>query len=216
MEGDSSGSSGKTPGNACSETEGAHGGEGQESRGAITRLLERMGAGDAEAFEALVPLVYDELRQIAHAHLRRLRPGRTLDTTSLVNEAYLKLAGGRGVGYANRSHFFAVASSSMRQILVDHARYLSREKRGGAQPTLQLDDESAALLVHDADQFLDLDRALDRLAERSPRQVRIIECRYFAGLTADETAEALGIGRRTVYRDWLQAKAWLRSELEEE
>lgn len=186
----------------------------QSGGGDITQLLRRFADGDSDAFDRLVPLVYEDLRQIAHRQLRRLRPGRTLDTTGLVHEAYLKLIGSRAADWNDRSHFFAVAAAAMRQILVDHARYLTRAKRGGNEPNLEL-DESRLRLVDDASELLDLDHALERLARSEPRQVRVIECRYFAGFTVDETAAALGVARRTVHRDWLQAQAWLRQELGE-
>ncbi len=185
----------------------------ESSHEAITTLLKRYASGEREAFDQLVPLVYTDLRKIARLQLRRMRPGRTLETTGLVNEAYLKLLDAGRVDWNDRDHFFAVAASAMRQILIDHARYLTREKRGGQLPTLQLDDV-AHVLAHDAQDLLDLDRALERLAERNPRLVRVVECRYFAGLTGDETAAALGVGRRTVHRDWLHARAWLRAELD--
>ncbi|HVS16916.1 MAG TPA: ECF-type sigma factor [Thermoanaerobaculia bacterium] len=180
--------------------------------GAITQLLLRYAEGDQGAFDRLVPLVYGDLREIARIQLRRLRPGSTLDTTGLVHEAYLRLVGQRGANWRSRAHFFAVAATAMRQILIDHARYLTRLKRGGELPTLALDENTDAIAT-DARELLDLDLALDKLALEHPRQVRIVECRYFAGLTADETATALGIGRRTVHRDWLKARAWLRREL---
>ena len=126
-----------------------------------------------------------------------MRPGRTLDTTGLVNEAYLKLVDAGSIAWNDRNHFFAVAASAMRQILIDHARYLTRDKRGGQQPTLPIADFEN-ILAHDARDLLDLDRALERLARLNPRLVRVVECRYFAGLTGEETAAALGIGRRTV------------------
>ena len=183
--------------------------------GAITSLLRRYADGDQQAFDRLVPLVYRDLHEIASQQLRRLRPGRTLETTGLVHEAYLKLVdGARGgkIAWNDRHHFYAVAAAAMRLILIDHARYLTRTKRGGDQPTLQL-DEQTQVLAHDARDLIDLDRALEKLAAEHPRLVRVVECRYFAGLTGQETAAALGIGRRTVHRDWLHAQAWLRREL---
>lgn len=181
-------------------------------RGDITQLLRRYAEGDRRAFDRLVQLVYGDLHKIARGQLRRLRPGRTLDTTGLVHEAWVKLVDQRQVDWHDRNHFFAVAATAMRQVLIDHARYLTREKRGGRQPTEQLDERTTALAL-DADSLLDLDLALDKLAESHPRQVRVVECRYFAGLSGEETAAALGIARRTVHRDWLQARVWLRRRL---
>lgn len=180
--------------------------------GPITQLLQDYRDGDPDAFGKLVPLVYDDLRGIARLQLRRLRPGQTLETTGLVHEAYLRLVGHDGPGWQHRGHFFAVAASAMRQILIDHARYLSREKRGGGAEVLPLDERLVGLESH-AKELIDLDIALEKLAEVDARQVRIVECRYFAGLTVEETAAALEVGTRTVEREWLKAKLWLRGEL---
>jgi RNA polymerase sigma factor (TIGR02999 family) len=178
----------------------------------ITQLLQDYRDGDPGAFGRLVPLVYDDLRKIARLQLRRLRPGQTLETTGLVHEAYLRLVGYEGKGWEHRGHFFAVAASAMRQILIDHARYLSRDKRGGGAGVLPLDERLVGIVGH-AKELIDLDIALDKLAAIDARQVRIVECRYFAGLTVEETAAALDIGKRTVEREWLKAKLWLRGEL---
>ncbi len=180
--------------------------------GAITQLLQDHRDGDASAFGRLVPLVYDDLRRLAKVQLRRLRPGETLDTTALIHEAYLRLVDQQQSRWNHRSHFFAVAATAMRQILIDHARYLARDKRGGGAQVLPL-EEAIAGSQDEALGLIELDLALKKLAADHPRQVQVVECRFFVGLTAGETAEALGVGLRTVERDWLKAKAWLRDEL---
>ncbi|MCH9652002.1 MAG: sigma-70 family RNA polymerase sigma factor [Deltaproteobacteria bacterium] len=178
----------------------------------ITRILELLSDGEEGAFERLVPLVYDDLRRIARGHLRRGPSGRTLGATGVVHEAYLKLAGQAGAGWQNRSHFFAVAARAMRQVIIAYARRGSAAKRGGKEVPVTLDEERIAV-EQQADSLLDLERALERLAERDERLVRTVECRYFAGLSEEETAEALGTSLRTVQRDWARARAWLREEL---
>ena len=180
--------------------------------GAITRLLQSYRDGDEEAFGRLVPLVYGDLRQIARIQLRRLRPGQMLETTGLIHEAYLRLVDQKQADWQHRGHFFAVAATAMRQILIDHARTMSRDKRGGGVEPLPLDERLVGLTDH-AQELIDLDLALDKLAAVDARQVRVVECRYFAGLTVEETATALEIGKRTVEREWLKAKSWLRREL---
>jgi RNA polymerase sigma factor (TIGR02999 family) len=178
----------------------------------ITTQLRAWHAGDPSARESLFPLVYDELRRIAHRQLRRERPGHTLDTTALVHEAYLKLAGPTSQDWANRSHFFAVAATAMRRILVDYARRYRTEKRGAAPRRVSLTD---TMLVAEerADTLLAVDEALLELARLDPRLSRVVECRFFAGLTEDETAEILGVTSRTVRRDWTKAKGWLHRTL---
>jgi RNA polymerase sigma-70 factor (ECF subfamily) len=180
--------------------------------GAITRLLQSYRDGDVEAFGKLVPLVYGDLRQIARIQLRRLRPGQMLETTGLIHEAYLRLVDQKQADWKHRGHFFAVAATAMRQILIDHARTMSRDKRGGGVEALPLDERLVGL-ADQAQELIDLDLALDKLASVDARQVRVVECRYFAGLTVEETATALEIGKRTVEREWLKAKSWLRREL---
>jgi RNA polymerase sigma factor (TIGR02999 family) len=182
------------------------------AEGAITQLLHNHRNGDENAFGKLVPLVYEDLRQIARLQLRRLRPGQALQTTGLVHGAYLRLVDQREADWKHRGHFFAVVSTAMRQILIDHARYLSRDKRGGGAEVPPLDEQLVGL-SGPAQELLDLDLALDKLAAVEARQVRVVECRYFAGLTVEETAAALEIGKRTVEREWLKAKSWLRREL---
>jgi RNA polymerase sigma factor (TIGR02999 family) len=180
--------------------------------GAITQLLQSYRDGDESAFEKLVSLVYGDLRQIARIQLRRLRSGQTLGTTGLIHEAYLRLVGQKQAHWEHRGHFFAVAATAMRQILIDHARTMSREKRGGGVEALPLDERRVGLVDH-AQELIDLDLALVKLAAVDARQVRVVECRYFAGLTVEETAAALDVGKRTVEREWLKAKSWLRGEL---
>jgi RNA polymerase sigma factor (TIGR02999 family) len=180
----------------------------------ITDLLAAHRDGDAEALSRLVPIVYEDLRKIARRQLRGARPGQTLDTTALVHEAYLRLVDQTRTPWNDRAHFFAVAARAMRHILVDYARNRSAAKRGGGIPPLPLDEgrEGAASAV-DAETLLAIDRALETLSKLDPRLPQVVECRFFAGLTEDETAEALGVSLRTVQRDWMRARAWLREEL---
>lgn len=184
-----------------------------ESTGVITDLLLAHSRGDGEAFSRLVPLVYDDLRRIARRSLRRSWGERTIDTTGLVHEAYLKLVDQTRAGYRDRSHFFAVAARAMRQILVDEARRRSAGKRGGGVTSITLEEERHGGISTDADWLLSLEEALESLARLDPRLPRIVECRFFAGLSEEETAEALGVSTRTVQRDWMRAKAWLREEM---
>ena len=185
----------------------------------ITRLLIAWRAGDEDALDQLFPRVYEELRHIAHRHLRREREGHTLSTTALVNEAYLKLVDQTRAQWTDRAHFFAVAARVMRRILVDYARRHQAKKRGGGTGPLTLDDEAvgSATLVADerAEMLLALDDALKRLAEVDERLSKVVECRFFGGLTEEETADALSITARTVRRDWVKAKGWLHQALRE-
>jgi RNA polymerase sigma factor (TIGR02999 family) len=181
-------------------------------RGEVTRLLSAYGGGDREAFGKLVPLVYEDLRRIARRHLGRGRRGETLDTTSLVHEAYLKLVDQKQASYENRGHFFAVSAIAMRQVIIAHARRHAASKRGGGQRAVTLDEERIAV-DEQAEQLLELDDALNRLAARDERLGRVVECRFFAGLSEEETAEAMGVSLRTAQRDWMRARAWLREEL---
>jgi len=175
----------------------------------VTELLLAHGRGEAGAFGRLMPLVYDDLRRAARAQLRRRAGTPSLDTTGLVHEAYLRLVDERRAGWQNRGHFLAVSAMAMRQILVDHARARGRGKRGGNAPHESIEPASVAV-QHDAEQMLVLDDALSKLAAEDERLVRLVECRHFAGYTEQETAEALGTSLRTVQRDWLKARAWLR------
>ena len=178
----------------------------------ITAQLQAWGAGEPSARERLFPLVYDELRRIAHRQLRRERSGHTLDTTALVHEAYLRLASPVSQDWKDRSHFFAVAAIAMRRILVDYARRYRTSKRGDAPRRVSLTD---TLLVAEAraDTLLAVDEALTELARIDPRLSRVVECRFFAGLTEEETAGILGVTARTVRRDWTKAKGWLHRTL---
>ncbi|MGD8376707.1 MAG: sigma-70 family RNA polymerase sigma factor [Acidobacteriota bacterium] len=182
------------------------------SADAITRLLAAHRAGDEEALKQLVPLVYADLQLLARRQLAGRRSGHTLNTTGLVHEAYLKLADAQGSAWSDRGHFFAVASLAMRQIIVDHARHYRAKKRGGSQPIRSLDSVEIAI-EDEADAILELDQALAGLGELDPRLPRVVECRFFAGLTAEETARALDVSKKTVDRDWKRARAWLRRAL---
>ena len=177
----------------------------------LTELLLVAQSGSAAALEQLLPLVYDELKRLAARQLRSERSDHTLQTTGLVHEAYLKLIDQRRTTWQNRAHFFGIASQAMRRILVDHARRRGARKRSGGHP-VTLDDDLAAT-GPESDDVLAVDAALERLAELDPRQARLVELRYFAGLTIEETAEALAISPATVKREWLSAKAWLQREL---
>jgi len=181
----------------------------------ITRMLADWRAGRTDALDRLMPLVYDELRRLADRYLRRERPGHTLQATALVHEAYLQLVDQKNVEWQNRAHFIGVAAQLMRRILVEHARRHHAEKRGGGEPNVTLDEAlewSAGREVA----LVALDDALNALAALDPQQGRIVELRFFGGLTVDETAEALGVSPRTVDREWRMARAWLQRELEEE
>ncbi|MGK2963710.1 MAG: ECF-type sigma factor [Gemmatimonadaceae bacterium] len=179
----------------------------------ITGLLLAWRAGKPDASNKLFPLVYDELRRIAHGQLGRERDGHTLDTSSLVHEAYLRLVDQTRVQWVDRSHFLAVATQAMRRILVDYARRYSSDKRGNAPRQVSLTD--ATLVIEErADLLLALDEALVTLAKVDERLSRVVECRFFGGLTEDETAAVLGVTARTVRRDWTKAKGWLHQVLE--
>jgi RNA polymerase sigma-70 factor, ECF subfamily len=156
---------------------------------------------------------YDELRKLAHAQLRRERTGHTLSTTALVNEAYLRLAQQHSLGALDRSEFFAAASATMRRILVDCARTRLRAKRGGGAETVSLDVVADFLSVQEAEEFVALDEALDRLRQVNPRGADVVQYRFFAGLSLEETASALDVSAKTVQRDWLVARAWLTKEV---
>jgi RNA polymerase sigma factor (TIGR02999 family) len=179
----------------------------------ITVLLQAHREGDRQAFDRLVELVYPHLRRLARSQLRRGRAGETLRTTALVHEAYLRLADETGIQWDGRAHFFGVAARAMRQIIVDHARARNAAKRGGGKAPLTL-DESDLAVEEQAETILLLDTALDKLADLNERLSRVVECRFFAGLTEEETAAALSLSRATVQRDWTKARAWLRRELD--
>ena len=178
----------------------------------ITELLVGYGRGDKEALDQLMPIVYDELRRQAARYLRRENPGHTLQTTALIHEAYVRLVDQRNVQWQNRAHFFGIAAQLMRRILVDHARTKKRAKRGGSDVRVSLDDATVAVKGQDLD-VVALDEALQRLAKIDEQQSRVVELRFFSGLTVEETAEVMGISAATVKRDWSMAKAWLHREL---
>jgi RNA polymerase sigma factor (TIGR02999 family) len=171
-------------------------------------LLEEARSGSEEALHQLIPLVYDELRRIASANLRSAGPGQTMLTTDLVHESFLKLIGSRNLSWQNRLHFFSIAATSMRQIIVDHARARHAGKRGGHMSRVPMDDDIA---VNDRslDEIAELDEALCALEKCDARSARIVELRYFGGLSNEEIAELLNISCRTVIRDWEFARAWL-------
>jgi RNA polymerase sigma factor (TIGR02999 family) len=178
------------------------------SQDQITRLLEQWGGGDQQALEKLTPLVYAELHRLASRHLRRERPDHTLQSTALVNEAYLKLVGQHSIRWQNRAHFFGIAAQLIRRILVDYARTRLADKRGANAPKLSLEDVLESAAARDLD-LVALDDALDDLAKIDPRQSRVVELRFFAGLSVEETAEVMQMSPATVKREWTVAKAWL-------
>ncbi len=183
-----------------------------DSQGKITRLLEELRTGKQGAESQLIEAVYPELRRIAMRHMRNERTGHSLQTTARVNEAYMRLLGGGERDFQNRAHFFAVAASQMRAILVDHARHRRAKKRDGGRVRVELTDV-LTISEDKLDQVLEIDEALERLRVWDPRQCKIVEMRFFAGLTEEEIAEILGVTPRTVKRDWKVAKAWLHGEL---
>src|SRR5207248_5888316 len=178
----------------------------------ITQLLANWSQGDGAALERLIPLVYEELRHLAHRYMEGQRPDHTLQTTALVNEAYLRLADQSKPHFTNRSHFFAVAAKAMRHILVDHAKAQQRQKRGAGASKIDL-DEAALISPEQTGAILDLNDALERLATLDSRAAQVVELRFFGGLNQDEMAEVLTISPITVRRDWVFARAWLYKEL---
>jgi RNA polymerase sigma factor (TIGR02999 family) len=181
----------------------------------VTQLLLAWREGDRSALDRLMPLVYEELRRLAAHYMRGERTGHTLQTTALVNEAYLRLVDHKNIQWQNRTHFFAVASQAMRRVLVDHARSRGYAKRGGGSHRVTFDE--GALISHEQDpDLLALDEALSRLSAIDPRKAQIVELRYFGGLSVEETAEVLKVSAVTVMREWSKAKAWLFRELNPE
>jgi RNA polymerase sigma factor (TIGR02999 family) len=178
----------------------------------VTMLLRDVSGGSQSALEKLVPLVYEELRRLAASYLRKERSDHTLQATALVHEAYLRLVDQRNVNWKNRNHFFGVAAHLMRRVLLVHARDHRAAKRGGAAQKISLED-TAIFSDAQADEFVYLDELLDRLSVLDARQEKVVELRYFAGLSIEETAELIGVAPATVKRDWLMAKAWLAREL---
>jgi len=183
-----------------------------ESADNVTRLLDDLSMGKEHAFDELMPVVHAELRRRAGHYLRRERQNHTLQPTALVNEAFMKLVEQRSVRWQNRAHFFAVASQAMRRILVDHARTHRRIKRGGSAPQVTLDEAMIVAESRSID-LLALDEALERLTALDERQARVVELRFFGGLSVEETAEVLKISPATIKREWSMAKAWLHAEL---
>ena len=178
----------------------------------VTQLLLAWSNGDQAALEQFIPLVYRELRRLAKGYMRQERPGHLLQTTALINEAYLRLIDCKQVHWRNRAYFFGVAAQLMRRILVDFARARHQDKRGGGACQVSL-DEAAAVSVERNAEFIALDEALERLAAIDPRRSRMVELRFFGGLSEEETAEALKVSPRTVRREWSLARAWLHREL---
>jgi len=176
-------------------------------------MLREWGGGKQEVLDDILPLVYDELHRQAARYLRSERRGHTLQTTALIHEAYLKLIDQRNVNWESRTHFFAIAAQAMRRILVDYARAAHRGKRGGNDIKLPLDEAMTVASDEKSVDLIALDEALDRLAKQDERQARVVELRYFSGLSLEETAEALHISRATVASDWSMAKVWLYREI---
>jgi RNA polymerase sigma-70 factor (ECF subfamily) len=185
----------------------------------LTGLLIEWGQGDKAALDRLTPLVYDEIRRIAHRYVQREREGQTLQTTALVNEAYLRLAGSANITWQNRAHFYAVTAQVMRRILIDHARRRQYVKHGGETQRVAFEvaiSEVGLMSQPRAAELLALDEALDELARLDPRKSRVVELRYFGGLSLEETAKVLEVSLMTVRRDWRAAKAWLFRRMKDE
>ena len=189
--------------------------DSDDSSSEITQVLSSISQGDRSAVERLMPLVYDEFRALASNYLRRESPGHTLQPTALVNEAFLKLVDQKNVDWQGKSHFFAIGAQAMRRILVDHARSKHREKRGGDRQKISLNEEITLSPQRDED-LMAVDEALEKLADLDARQAKIVELRFFGGLTVQEVAEVLGVSKRTVEAEWTMVKAWLRRELSDE
>lgn len=181
----------------------------------VTRLLNAIERGDSHATAELLPLVYQELRTLARAHMKQERTEHTLQATALVHEAYLRLVNDDSSHWQGRGHFFAAATEAMRRILIEHARRKKALKRGGQQERVELDDDLPPIAspCDDVDDLLALDEALDRLAQQDPAKAQLVKLLYFAGLNLDEAAATLGIGRTTAYRQWLFARAWLHDAI---
>jgi RNA polymerase sigma factor (TIGR02999 family) len=184
----------------------------------VARLLDEMDSGNGQAVDQLFAIFYNELKQLAGHHRRRWRGNHTLNTTVLVHEAYLKLVGQTQINVENQAHFRALGARAMRQILCNYARDQQARKRGGSHQALPLDDlktlpDPAQCSAKDSENLIALDEALQRLEQANPRQARVVECRFFGGLTVEETATAIGASTRTVKRDWAMAQAWLHREM---
>lgn len=179
----------------------------------VTLLLAELRGGNQEAATRLIPIVYNELKRMAGAQMQRERPGHTLQATALVHEAYMRMAGGEQGPWQNRAHFFAIAANAMRQVLMDHARRRHAGKRGGAN-ALKVDIDTELLISGDKlEDVIAIDEALDRLAKIDPRQSRLVELRFFAGLDVEQAAEVMGVSPTTIKREWRSARAWLHGEL---
>jgi RNA polymerase sigma factor (TIGR02999 family) len=187
----------------------------QPSPANVTMFLKQLNSGDQNVVAELVPLLYHELRRIASRYLRRERPDHTLQATALVHEAYLRLVDQTDIQWQNRSHFFGVAAQQMRRVLVDYARAHRAAKRGGSLPKISLED-ALAISAERTEDLLELDEVLTRLAAIDAQQVRIVELRFFAGLTVEETAELLSVSTATVKREWAMAKSWLSREIQKQ
>jgi RNA polymerase sigma factor (TIGR02999 family) len=181
--------------------------------GEVTLLLAQLRDGNQDAANQLVPLVYKELRRLAGSYMQRERPGHTLQATALVHEAYMRLTGGESGQWQNRAHFFAIAAHTMRQILVDYARRRTAGKRGGADAQKMDIDEDVRISADTLENMVAIDEVLERLTQIDPRQGRLVELRFFAGLSVEETAEVMGVSEITIKREWRSAKAWLHREL---
>lgn len=184
------------------------------SDGSVTHWLVRLREGDPDALDRLIPLVYEELRVLARAQLRREDAGHTLGATALVHEAWAQLTGRDLLKPEDRRHFFAIAARTMRRVLIDYARARKRKKRGAGRTAIPLENVADYLATDATDEFLALDEALARLANANPRAAQVVEHRFFADLTLEETAESLGVSLKTVQRDWTLARAWLRKEID--
>lgn len=183
-----------------------------QGESAVTSLLAQWAGGDAAALDSLIPLIYDDLHRIAARHLRQEKPEHTLQATALINEVWLRLVGERTISWQNRAHFFGVSAEIMRRILVDHARRKQAGKRGGGMATIVLDENVDWSDERDVS-LVALDDALVALALLDPQQSKVVELRFFAGLTVEETAEVLGVSPTTIKREWRTARAWLLNEM---
>jgi RNA polymerase sigma factor (TIGR02999 family) len=182
-----------------------------EDKSGVTLLLQAIGQGDPQATSQLLAVVYDELRRLARSQMANERPDHTLEATALVHEAYLRLMGNASLRYDGRAHFFSAAAEAMRRILIDHARQKHAQKRGGQAQRMELDSEFLHIVApcHDVDDLLALNEALDRFAAQHPTETEVVKLIYFAGLSFDEVAAALGVSRSAAYRQWQFARAWL-------
>jgi RNA polymerase sigma-70 factor, ECF subfamily len=185
----------------------------QESPSDITQLLIQMTDGNTEAVNQILPLIYSELRKLASSYLRRERSNHTLQPTALVNEAYIKLIDQKKVKWQNRAHFFGIAAQVMRRILLDHARKHTAEKRGGDAEVLPIEEEILVVSHEKSAELIALDEALDNLAKIDEQKAKIVELRYFGGLSIEETAEVIGVSVPTINRQWKMAKAWLYGQV---